>query len=855
MTVASVPIESRDRSRLYDSLVKRQLLRYPKTMPRYGYLGIVVLTTIILYYLYYVEGTITPLMLPYYHMSFLYFLYLLVVSNAIGAFTAFIGGLSDKIGRANLTIYGTLTVGLVQLYVPHIHSRFGFALAYCVIGFVEGVILVSTPALMRDFSPQMGRGAAMGFWALGPTMGSVAASLVATRTLTHLHPWQDQFIISGLVCLVVVAISFVFLRELSPQLRDQLMVSQNERALVEARARGIDVEKATAHPMRSMMKLDLLASSVAIAVFLLFYYASVSVLTIYWVVVFNRSTPDADGINVWYAAFLSGALVFFGVVSDRLRVRKPLMLVGAAGAIVMMIFVILQTSHPHSGYYSNVVLMVLLATAIGCAYCPWMAGYTEQVESHNPALAASGLAIWGWVLRIVVAVSFLLLPRIITTSTTLVDNQGSADDLQTFQAAQAYVPAAGNVKPPPAPASVISALDQMQPYGPGQALGALLENYRTSHDLMTALGAVPTQLKPQAIALLDVAPLAADIQAGKPVSASQIAGIESASPQLASLLRAEEKLVPAQKASPKEWQRWWWACAACMFVFLLLVFAMKGRWSPRAAKRDFDEHERLVTEELAQIRLRMAPAGAGDLWAEEESARTGGSQPRLPDGIPAEPPVLVGAPAQPPVLTGVSAASPAPTGIPANPPALTGVSVEPPVGAGYLATGADFVDFIEWSDEDGKLVGSVQAVVTSGQAPDLSTTSSTFGVTGTLHGSSINLCLDGDPPIFGSLSDGILTLDCPQPDGSLIPVTFDAASASEYNDALTDLHRRVADDNQPAVSSTQRGKEQKADENVGAAAGGDPVFAVAPVVTEDPRAEPLWRGLGNSDPSRLTSSR
>ena len=39
--------------------------------------------------------------------------------------------------------------------------------------------------------------------------------------------------------MVVVVISFFFLRELSPQLRDQLMVSERERALVEARAQGI----------------------------------------------------------------------------------------------------------------------------------------------------------------------------------------------------------------------------------------------------------------------------------------------------------------------------------------------------------------------------------------------------------------------------------------------------------------------------------------------------------------------------------------------------------------------------------------------------------------------------------------
>ena len=69
----------------------------------------------------------------------------------------------------------------------------------------------------------------------------------------------------------------------------------------------------------------------AVSLLLLFYFASVSVLTLYWVVVFGRSTADANGINVWYAAVLSGALVLFGVLSDQLRVRKPFMLVGAAG--------------------------------------------------------------------------------------------------------------------------------------------------------------------------------------------------------------------------------------------------------------------------------------------------------------------------------------------------------------------------------------------------------------------------------------------------------------------------------------------------------------------------------------------
>ena len=606
----TAPSRSVPKRGLANALGMRQLYKYPNTWPRIGYLAIVVLTTIMLYYLYYVEGAVTPLLLPYYHMSFKFFLYLLVVSNAIGAFSAFIGGLSDKIGRANLTIYGTLVVALVQLLaIPHIHGEWGFAASYCVIGFVEGVILVSTPALMRDFSPQMGRGVAMGFWALGPTMGALLASLVATHTLDHLKPWQDQFIISGLVCLGVVIIAFFFLRELSPQLRDQLMVSERERALIEARAKGIDVERAIAHPIRSMMRLDLIASSVAISVFLLFYYASVSVLTIYWVVTFNRTTPQANGINVWLAAFLSGGLVVAGFLSDWARVRKPFMLVGAICAMVMMGFLINQTGHPQTGYYANVLVIVLLAVSIALAYAPWMANYTEQVESHNPALTASGLAVWGWILRITVALSFLVLPYVITTSTTLVDNQTAAGALQAIEAAKPYAPSISPAAcaPRPAPASAIAALRATGEIGP-KTLATVLEACNATHSLTDALTAAGGLSNPQVQGLIAYNPLATAIQQGKSVSQAQIHSVAVKSQNLGSLLVAEQKLVPAQKTSPGEWKRWWEVCLAGQFVFAVLVFFMRGRWSPRAARRDDAEHDRIVTEELAE--LAHEPVGA-----------------------------------------------------------------------------------------------------------------------------------------------------------------------------------------------------------------------------------------------------
>ncbi len=162
--------------------------------------------------------------------------------------------MADRIGRANMVVVGLLVVGLVTFFgIPAAHTKATYALAISVIGFFEGMVLVATPALVRDFSPQQRRGAAMGFWTLGPVLGSLTVSLVASQTLDHLHAWQDQFRIAGAVGLVVFLVALLFLRELAPGLRDQIMTSLRERVLAEVRSRGMDVERALKRPFRQML--------------------------------------------------------------------------------------------------------------------------------------------------------------------------------------------------------------------------------------------------------------------------------------------------------------------------------------------------------------------------------------------------------------------------------------------------------------------------------------------------------------------------------------------------------------------------------------------------------------------------
>jgi hypothetical protein len=65
----------------------------------------------------------------------------------------------------------------------------------------------------------------------------------------------------------------------------------------------------------------------------------------------------------------------------------------------------------------------------------------------------------------------------------------------------------------------------------------------------------------------------------------------------------------AAKSTPHQWQHWWWVCIGGEVVFIPFIFVMAGRWRPRNAKRDIEEHERSLAAELARLQADM-PAAA-----------------------------------------------------------------------------------------------------------------------------------------------------------------------------------------------------------------------------------------------------
>src|SRR6202020_1404513 len=284
------------------------LSTYPDTKGRMVYLAITVLATIMLYYELYVAGAVSTLILSNLHASFNFFVYLLAFGTLIGAFGALLARLTDRLGRANLVVGGLLVTGIMTLFVlPNATNKWAYGIEGFAVGLVEGMCLVATPALIRDFSPQMGRATAMGFWTVGPVAGSLIVAIVGSATVpavvTNDRIWTDQYVYCGIAGLVVFLITLFGLRELSPRLRDQLMVTMRDRALVEARAKGLNVESMLHHPFRQLLKVDVVVSSLAISIFLLIYYSAVAFLVIYMTTVFGFTVKQANGLGNWEWGF------------------------------------------------------------------------------------------------------------------------------------------------------------------------------------------------------------------------------------------------------------------------------------------------------------------------------------------------------------------------------------------------------------------------------------------------------------------------------------------------------------------------------------------------------------------------
>jgi hypothetical protein len=228
--------------------------------------------------------------------------------------------------------------------------------------------------------------------------------------------------------------------------------------------------------------------------------------------------------------------------------------------VMMIVFINLGAK---TSYATFALVISILAVFLAIAYAPWMASFTETVEKRNPALTATGLAVWGWIIRVVIAVSVLILPSVISSMTPLV----------TYGTQAATISATY-----PQQLATLAVID------PGTQV---------------ALSANPADTAAQAKA---VGEIATAFKVTPTVATSRLLAL-AAVPKADQAFLAEHgtQVTNAAAAAPGQWKDWWWVCVGGMVLFLPFILVMTGRWSPRRAREDAEDHDRLIQEELAAL--------------------------------------------------------------------------------------------------------------------------------------------------------------------------------------------------------------------------------------------------------------
>ncbi|WP_228389069.1 MFS transporter [Cumulibacter manganitolerans] len=525
------------------------------------------LATVILYYELYIPGAVATNIITSFGMTFNQFIWVSVIGNLVGAFASLVAGLADRWGRANLVVGGLIVTGLLTaLALPNAKSATTYTVWFAILSLVEGMILVATPALIRDFSPQVGRGTAMGFWTLGPVLGSLVVTSVSSATLPSHPDWRFQFYLCGIIGLVVAVLAFFTLRELSPRLRDQLMVSMRDKVLIEARAKNIDLEAASKNHWRQMLTPSVVGPAFAISIFLLFYYIAVGFFVVYFATLFGMTPAEANKLANFYWIFNAVSLVVTGFLTDKLGVRKPFMVFGTLVSLIGTAIWATRATHPETSHTTFAILMVVISVGGGIAYTAWMTAFTETVEERNPAATATGLAVWGWTIRIVVTLSLIVFGLVLPATKVLVEQGAQVGEIATQYSKQLAI--AG-------------------------ALSDQTKKDLTANPADPAAGkaAVEELIKAKVAKTPDEAVADLKFLGENPIPPKDVEYLTKHGPEV-------------QKAaadSPGQWQTWWWVTFAGQLLFLPFIFLLRGRWSPKKARQDAEAHERLVAEEMARL--------------------------------------------------------------------------------------------------------------------------------------------------------------------------------------------------------------------------------------------------------------
>jgi OPA family glycerol-3-phosphate transporter-like MFS transporter len=385
----------------------RTLAEYPLGAYRWTLLLLTVLAAVLAGYEFQL-APILPLLLPFLHLGHIQYGYFITFTVLVSAISAFVGGpLADRYGRVIIldACLAVITVMVfANLLIVGIKS---FLVIRTLMAMVGGLMAGAGAALVRDMSPRLTRALAFGLLTIGPVGSNYLANFIAGWTLPYYHTWQSQIWIMGFLAILMYTPIFLWLKDLSPELR--LKIFQTELAALEVAGRrrpsAAELPSSTTQAFITLLRhFEPWLMVVPFTISLSLYFAIQNFGPLMFTESFHYSPADAARMSSYFWLGHMGALVMIGVISDRLQVRRPISIIGAVAAALLLAWWI-----PRFGEALPRHVMTIVATLLGCLLAmvavPWAAQYSETLEDTSPALQATGWAFYGLIARGWLAIS------------------------------------------------------------------------------------------------------------------------------------------------------------------------------------------------------------------------------------------------------------------------------------------------------------------------------------------------------------------------------------------------------------------------------------------------------------------
>jgi MFS family permease len=375
----------------------RELTKYPTGRQRIWLLAMSVVASLIANYEIQIAPMV-PLMLEDLNMSLSTYGQIAAVSVFAGAVSAAIGGwLCDRLGRVVVLIPTLALTALTNFLMVIVDSPGELLAVRCLMQFIEGTAITTTAGMVRDFAPRVGRATGFAFWSWGPIGAAFLGSGIAGLTLPLLGSWQSQFVIMGVVALVMTLLISTQLADLSPRLRAETIESDTQMSDLPDVEAGVDraqLGELFRHP-------HLWVHIVASALWLSVFYTLIAYGPTLLHQAFGMPVETAALVGAATALVNGTVVIFMGRLSDRRRLRRPFILAGAvASTTVLAICVPLMDTEPSTAEIT--VASVLIGALLGITFVPWLANFSENAEDVQASLQGTALGIWGAAVRIMV---------------------------------------------------------------------------------------------------------------------------------------------------------------------------------------------------------------------------------------------------------------------------------------------------------------------------------------------------------------------------------------------------------------------------------------------------------------------